>query len=369
MRSHLKRMQRAIPTAGAQALDGDGSGGLVGSVGLHGLFLPEGRSAFKLCAWPGKCSKKPAMETSIIIPARNEEHNLPVLLRSINAQSSRPLEVLVVDDGSTDRTAAVARELGATVIASQPLPDGWRGKTWACHQGAQAARGELLLFLDADTWFESDGLAKILANYTGGALSVGPYHAVRQPYEQLSAFFNLVMTAGTVRGGLFGQMLLVDRESYQRVGGHETVKGRTLENFFLASLFRAACIPVRSVTGKGMLAFRMYSNGLRELVEGWTKGFASGARQTSKPVLLLIVAWMNGLMLPVVLLPFTAWAVVVYALCAAQVAWACRQVGAFRWYTAGLYPVPLCFFFAVFTRSALRSGKQVTWKGREIRAD
>jgi 4,4'-diaponeurosporenoate glycosyltransferase len=78
---------------------------------------------------------------------------------------------------------------------------------------------------------------------------------------------------------------------------------------------------------------------------------------------------MSGLMLPVVLLPFTAWAVVAYVLCAAQVAWVSRYVGTFRWYTALLYPVPLCFFFAVFARSALRSGKQVTWKGRAIRAD
>jgi len=309
------------------------------------------------------------METSIIIPARNEEHNLPVLLRSINAQAVRPLEIIVVDDGSTDRTATVARELGATVIASQPLPDGWRGKTWACHQGAQAATGNLLLFLDADAWFETDGLSKILASYTGGAFSVGPYHAVRQPYEQLSAFFNLVMTAGTVPGGLFGQMLLVDRESYRRVGGHAAVQGRTLENFFLAALFREAGIPVHSVTGKGMLAFRMYPGGLRELIEGWTKGFASGAGQTPKARLALIVAWMIGLMLPVVLLPFTVWAAVAYALCAAHVAWVSRQVGAFRWYTVLLYPVPLIFFFAVFTRSALRSGKQVTWKGRQIRAD
>ncbi|MEI6085177.1 MAG: glycosyltransferase [Verrucomicrobiota bacterium] len=306
---------------------------------------------------------------TIIIPARNEEHNLPVLLRSINAQSSRPLEVLVVDDGSTDCTAAVAREFGATVIASQSLPDGWRGKTWACHQGAQAARGELLLFLDADAWFESDGLAKVLANYTDGAFSVGPYHAVRKPYEQLSAFFNLVMTASTVPGGLFGAMLLVDSESYRRVGGHAAVQGRTLENFFLAALFRKAGIPARSVTGKRMLAFRMYPNGLRELVEGWTKGFASGAGQTPKPRLLLLVVWMIVLMLPVVLLPFTVWAAVAYLFCAAHVAWVSRRVGAFRWYTAALYPIPLIFFFVVFARSALRSGKQVTWKGRAIRAD
>lgn len=306
---------------------------------------------------------------SIIIPARNEEDRLPVLLRSINGQSVRPVEVIVVDDGSTDRTAFVARELGATVITSQPLPDGWRGKTWACHQGVQAARGELLLFLDADTWFAAEGLSKILASYTSGALSVGPYHAVQQPYEQLSLFFNLVMTAGTVPGGLFGQMLLVDRESYLHVGGHAAVRGRTLENVFLAALFREAGIPVRSLTKRGVFSFRMYPHGLRELVEGWTKGFASGAGQTPKPVLLLIVAWMIGLMLPVLVLPFTTWAAVAYLLCVAHVAWVSRQVGAFRWYAVVLYPVPLLFFFAVFTRSALCSGKPVIWKGRAIRAD
>ena len=334
------------------------------------LGSARSRAAAPVLAGPATASGAPALQNlSIIIPARNEEHNLPVLLRSINAQAGRPLEVIVVDDASTDRTAVIARQLGATVIASQPLPDGWRGKTWACHQGAQAARGDWLLFLDADTWLESNGLGKILAAYTGGALSVGPYHAVRQLYEQLSAFFNLVMVAGTVPGGLFGQMLLVDRESYRRAGGHEAVRGQILENFWLAGRFRAAGVAVRSVTGKGAIAFRMYPNGLRELVEGWTKGFASGASRTPLAILLLIVAWMTGMMLGAWWVPVTPWVAVVYALYAGQVAMLLRQVGAFRWYTALLYPVPLVFYFAVFTRSALRSGKQVTWKGRTIRAD
>ena len=309
---------------------------------------------------------------SVVIPARNEEHNLPTLLRSLASQAVKPHEVMVVDDGSTDGTAAAARELGATVIASQPLPAGWRGKTWACHQGAQAASGDLLLFLDADTWFEPDGLARVLSGYTGGAFSVGPYHAVQKPYEDLSLFFNFNMTIGTVPGGLFGQMLLVDRESYRRVGGHEAVKGRILENFWLAEQFRAAGIPVRSVTGRGVFSFRMYPNGLGELIAGWTKGFASGAGQTPRGTLLLVVAWMTGLMLA----PLGWWVTgdwlrwgAMCLLCAGQVAWFSRQVGAFRGFTALLYPVPLVFFFAVFTRSALRSGKSVSWKGREIRAD
>lgn len=309
---------------------------------------------------------------SIIIPARNEEHNLPRLLRSITSQSVKPREVIVVDDGSADRTAEIARQHGARVISSQPLPEGWRGKTWACHQGAQMAGGGLLMFMDADTWFEPEGLSRVLAAYAGGAFSVGPFHAVREPYEDLSLFFNLNMTVGTVPDGLFGQMLLVDRGSYRCVGGHEAVKGRTLENFFLAQQFRAAGIPTCSVTGRGVLAFRMYPNGLRDMIEGWTKGFASGAGQTPRGVLLLVVAWMIGLMLAPIGWTVTgdslAWGAA-YLLCGAQVGWYSRQIGAFRWITALLYPVPLMFFFVVFARSALRSGKQVTWKGREIRAD
>jgi len=279
---------------------------------------------------------------------------------------------MVVDDGSTDRTAELARQHGATVIPSQPLPEGWRGKTWACHQGAQAATGELLLFLDADTWLEPDGFARLLSGYTGGVFSVGPYHAVRRPYEDLSLFFNFNMTVGTVPNGLFGQMLLVDRESYWRVGGHEVVKGRILENFFLAQLFRISGISTRSATGRGALSFRMYPNGLWELVEGWTKGFASGAGQTPRGVLCLVVAWMIGLMLAPVGWLITGdslrWGVA-YLCCAGQVAWFSRQIGGFRRFSALLYPLPLVFFFVVFTRSAMRSGKSVSWKGREIRAD
>lgn len=86
-----------------------------------------------------------------------------MLLRSLAAQSVKPREIIVVDDASNDRTAEIARESGAVVLDSQHLPEGWRGKTWACHQGAQAVAGEYLLFVDVDTWFEPDGLAQVLS--------------------------------------------------------------------------------------------------------------------------------------------------------------------------------------------------------------
>lgn len=317
-------------------------------------------------------SLESAPSLSVIIPARNEEHNLPVLLGSLASQSVRPGEILVVDDGSCDRTAAVARDLGARVMVSERLPEGWRGKTWACHQGAQAATGDLLCFVDADTWFETGGLARILQTYGGGAYSVGPWHAVRKPYEDLSLFFNLAMVMGTVPDGLFGQMLLVDRESYRRAGGHAAVKGRILENFRLAEQFLATGAAVRSVTGKGVLSFRMYPGGIGDLVAGWTKGFASGSGRIPRGTLLLIVAWMIGLMaapIGLLLAGEPVWWGLIYLLCVVQVAWLGRGVGAFRWYAALLYPLPLVFFIVVFALSAMRPGRKVTWKGREIDAD
>jgi 4,4'-diaponeurosporenoate glycosyltransferase len=328
---------------------------------------------------------------SVIIPARNEAHNLPVLLRSLNMQLSRPREIIVVDDGSTDGTTAVAEAHGARVVTALPLPPGWGGKTWACQQGADAAAGRLLLFVDADTWFEPGGLGRILSTQAarGGVLSVGPWHVVRRPHEQLSAFFNLIMTAGigsfTVLGdripprGLFGQMLLVTRDDYFAAGGHAAVKSRNLENFCLAEHFRARGIPLHCAGGRGVLSFRMYPHSVSEVVAGWTKGFAAGAGQTPLPLLLLIIAWITGLFMPLIHLPLAlaegnhllaaGWAVL-YAAMSVQVFFQLRRVGSFHWSTALLYPLFLVFYFVVFMRSLLRNrlGKRATWKGRTFEA-
>lgn len=322
-----------------------------------------------------RCSCTTASSTgkiSVIIPARDEAHNLPTLLNSLTSQPVKVHEIIVVDDGSTDETAGVARNHGARVLTSQPLPDGWRGKAWACHQGAQAASGDLLLFLDADTRFEPGGLARALGAYRGGAFSIGPYHTVEKAYENLSLFFNLNMTVGTVPEGLFGQFLLIERAAYRRAGGHKTVKNKVLENSFLARHFREAGITARSVSGKGTFCFRMYPNGFAELVEGWRKGFVAGVSQTPRVVLLILVAWMIGLTLaPIGLLATGNWTMwgIPYLMCALQVGWFARQVGSFHWLSALFYPIPLLFFFALFAWSTTRPGRNVKWKGRYIRAD
>ncbi len=324
---------------------------------------------------------------SVIIPARNEEHNLPILLRSLAEQSVKPREIIVVDDSSTDRTADIARQFSARVVTSQPLPEGWRGKTWACHQGARAAGGDALLFLDADTYFEPEGLKLVLSEFQAlesGVLSVAPHHAVHKFYEQFSAFFNLVMhsasTAFTLFGnavttrGLFGPLLLIRRTDYEHAGGFESVKGRILETFYFAQQLRAAGVPLHCRVGRGAFSIRMYPHGWRDMIEGWTRGFASGAGATPPLVLLLVIAWMTGLMLPLVGLAFGQAALLwlgVYALCVVQLAWMLPRVGRFNALTAMLYPAALIFYFAVFARSLVRSRRRqmVEWKGRQIRAD
>ena len=149
-----------------------------------------------------------AASVSVVIPARDEARNLPRLLASLAAQAEAPLEVIVVDDGSTDATVGVAAAAGATVVRAPDPPAGWLGKPWACHAGCRAASGERLLFLDADTWLSSDAVARLAGAHAthapGGLLSVQPHHDVRQPYEHLSAICNVVpvMASGmAVLGG------------------------------------------------------------------------------------------------------------------------------------------------------------------------
>lgn len=305
-------------------------------------------------------------EVSIIIPARNEAHNLPKLLGALSDQPVRPMEVIVMDDGSDDGTAAVARELGAIVEVPGELPEGWRGKAWACSRGAMVARGKWLLFLDADTWFEPGGLAKLLASHRSGALAVIPRHVVRKPYEELSAFFNLLMVLGTLPQGLAGQCLLISREDYDSVGGHGAVRSKVLENVNLAPILRSSGAITSSMVGQDLISFRMYPEGLRELMEGWTKGFAAGAASTPKRTILLIAVWFSALIGAAIVPFFHPWGNLLYLLFAMQLGWMLRRVGNFSWITALIYPVPLSFYLIVFIRSLGRAGKDVRWKGRKI---
>lgn len=342
---------------------------LIVLLGMHWFIC--WRLALRLLPPESAAGDPPAAETvSIIIPARDEEANLPALLESLAAQRLRPLEIIVVDDCSTDRTAAIAEQHGAMVIRPEPPPRGWRGKNWACQKGAEAARGGHLLFLDADTRLVPDhGLSRLLGRYPGGAWSLVPWHDTGGGAESFSAFFNLLMALGTIPRGLAGPCLIIPRADYEACGGHAAVKDRILENVHLGRELRRRGIPTGSAAGRGIISFRMYPGGFPELIPGWTKGFAAGAATTPPGTMALIILWVSSLWVAAGTLPFSPVFVGIYLLFAVQADWMLRRVGGFPVWTALFYPVPLAFYLVVFIRSLGRAGKQTTWKGRKVAAD
>ena len=347
---------------------------------------------------------------SVIVPARNEERSLPLLLACLSSQSLTPGEIIVVDDHSEDRTALLAREAGAIVIPAPPLPDDWLGKPWACWHGAQAATGDTLVFVDADTTLEPGGLERILASHrrTGGLMSVWPYHRMVRLYERLSALFNVVILASmrcfTIWGrrlpplGAFGPCVVCSRVDYFASGGHEQTRSAILEDVALGQAFQRAGYQVHNYGGRGSISFRMYPAGVGALFSGFAKNLGSGARSASPPVLLPAIGWITGAVVVTAslayglaaglaalcplpgaapapaacLLPWAGllpWACL-YVLYALQIHWMLRRLGNYGLLTALVFPLPLVFFVAVFLVSLLRTFvfRRVRWKGRSIPA-
>jgi 4,4'-diaponeurosporenoate glycosyltransferase len=332
---------------------------------------------------------------TIVVPARDEEGTLPVLLASLAPQLQDLDEVVVVDDHSTDATASVARAAGGRVVDAPELLDGWTGKASACATGAAAARNDTLVFLDADVRMVAGGLDRVLAAHgretPDGLLSVQPHHEVQRPYERLSAFFNVIAMMGvdafTPLGarrrpsGAFGPCLVTTRAAYEAVGGHASVASAVLDDVELAKRYQRSGRRVVCLGGRGTLAFRMYPHGIGQLVEGWSKNVAGGAAATRRTTALLVVAWVSVLIQAAWWLARFAltgsgpggsgwFAGAVYLAAVAQLVWMLRRVGTFGTVTALLFPVPLVFFLAVFTRSAFLTvvRRKVAWKGRELPA-
>lgn len=340
-------------------------------------------------------------EVSIVIPARNEAGNIGVLLESIAGQRSRPEEVIVVNDQSSDATAEIARsyvEAGVRVIAAERRPEGWTGKNWSCHCGASQVRGRKILFLDADTCLEApDALEHLAAEHLerGGMLSVQPYHRVHKLYEQLSGFFNLIVMVGSgafdfwskagLADGCFGPCILTDRRDYEAVGGHAAVRGQVVDDLALCGLYRRRGLGVHCFGGRGVISFRMYPGGLASLVEGWTKNMAMGASLSKLRSILLLVIWFTGISNVSLAVWASAgagassagawWPVVlvaaVYGLYTAQVWVQLRRVGSFSLLSALLFPLEFLFFVGVFVYSIIRTRLfgSVLWKGRSIKIE
>jgi 4,4'-diaponeurosporenoate glycosyltransferase len=336
----------------------------------------------------GKQVRGPRPMVSVVIPARHEQDNLPVILSSLKAQDLSNTDISVVVDESDEGTAEAARKHGARTIVAPPRPPGWLGKPWSCYQGAAASTGDILVFLDADVRLEEGGLSCIVdACVEKGIVSVQPYHRMERPYEEFSAFFNIIGMAGmgtfTVLGsrvqplGLFGPCIALRREIYDEIGGHSAVKGEVVEDLALGAKLKERKYTPTCFGGRGAISFRMYSKGFRDLIEGWSKGFATGAVKTYLPLLVLIVLWMGGGISATRWLigavasqsgvSVVAWGSAYLAYCL-QIYWMLFRLGNFKILTALLYPVPLAFFMAVFLYSVflIFVRRRVRWKGATL---
>ncbi len=338
---------------------------------------------------PAPGSASPGRRVSVIVPARNEAARLPALLAALSAQTRPADEVIVVDDHSEDATAALAAAAGTHVVAAPQLPKGWTGKTWACSTGAELSTGDVLVFLDADTEPGADLVARLLAALEDGRglVSVMPYHRMQRQYERLSAFFSVISLMGIGAAsarrsapvtGAYGPCLACNRRDYEAVGGHEAIRGAVVDDVALAQRFRAGGLRVRVAGGRGAIRFRLYGGGLRDLVEGWSKNFASGAGSTPVFRFLLVFAWVIGVgtaaQAPIreAVAAVAGWSgpgVLLWAGFAAfvvQLAIMLRPLGNYTWASV-LFPIPLAAWFAIFFRSIVLTMRgQVRWKGRVV---
>ena len=330
-------------------------------------------------------------DVAVVIPARDEADNLPTLLDSLDEARGAGAEVVVVDDHSSDATAAVASAGGARVVPAPDLPDGWAGKPHACAVGAASTDRPVLVFLDADTRLDPGGLARIVAEHhrRGGLLSVQPFHRTDLPHERLAAIFNVVgvMGVGCATApprarvaGAFGPCIATTRADYDAVGGHASVRGEVLEDIALAARYRAVGLPVDALGGRGSISFRMYPDGMGTLVEGFTKNFAGGAGAIPWWRTLLVFLWITGMLIAGWWLPIgsigwwlggptpSAIAYGVYVAYALQFAVLARRVGRFGAWAPYVFPLLVAGFLAIFVRSLAHTARgRTTWRGRTVR--
>ena len=232
---------------------------------------------------------------SILVPARNEAHCIEACVRSLLAQTYPQLEILVLNDNSTDNTAAIVQriidELPTTktrhlqLLEGQPLAVGWVGKNFACQQLAQQAQGDYLLFTDADTVHELPMAASVIAcmqHFDVKLLTAQPEFVLGSFGERLIlpllnftimtllpiALVRLRPEASLATGN--GQLLCFHRTAYEAIGGHASVKEKILEDVLLARAVKAAGYRMIFVDALELLHCRMYTS-FTEVWQGFSK--------------------------------------------------------------------------------------------------
>lgn len=335
----------------------------------------------------------------VCVPARNEAHNIEACVRSVLASEDVDLLLVVLDDSSTDDTSAVAQRAAQedprfTLRAGQPPPSGWAGKSWALVQASADAVRPYILFLDADVELHPRALYALLAQAEVERLDLLSLFGT----WRLESFWELVVVPVVgwfVRGATNldtvndpshsdafanGQLILVRRESYERIGGHRAVQGEVLEDVRLAQAFSKQAMRIMLLYAPWAFEARLYRS-LGEIVQGYTKNFYEGMGRRPLVALGLALFTIIGSLLPYV---------IVVAVVTAQLAlgWAlldsyllvwccgvCLLMIAFRWRQeradgrSGAYalthPLGNLMLLWIVVRSMLAI--EVAWKGRAYR--
>ena len=334
---------------------------------------------------------------SVVIPARNESSTIATVVGSILATTYHPIELLVVDDRSTDDTAAMVERFSdprLRLVRGEKLPNGWYGKPWACFQGYRAAKGEILLFTDADTWHAPELLGRAvgaLLKEQAGLVTVAPLQRCVTFWERvvmpqiwlllaLRYHPDAVNRARRERDVIAnGQFILTTRKAYEAAGTHEAVRHEVAEDLALAQTFLRHGHKLHFAFAERLMETRMYQ-GLSHLIEGWSKNIYLGGRRSfpREPLLralvpvMLIVAMLYWLLPPAVLLgsaiepgltELAAAALLATVLSAAFWMLICygMQIPA----VYGLaYPLGALMALYIILRSTWRGGRRVEWRGR-----
>ena len=320
---------------------------------------------------------------SIIIPARNEEKNVGRCLEAVLQQDYPSYEIIVCDDQSQDRTAEISSSYGKKVklIRGKPLPEGWIGKSWACHQAVQIAKGDLLLFLDADVLLQPKALpsaVSLLLKQKAGLVTCFPYQITKTVGEKLlvpvmdwlvltSVPFRLVnTTTGTTFSIGVGQFMLFTKEAYLHVGGHPAVKTAITEDTELARRMKFLGEKIIVVKSKNLVQCRMYRS-FKEAFHGLSRSFYQGARMKPLPYIAAIAFFILIIMSPFVLTFFDrSFAIVFFALISQRIvtAWS----SGFPIFTALLlFPIHIVMVIVLTSNSIhISLANKITWKGRKI---
>lgn len=251
-----------------------------------------------------------APRISVLVPARDEERSIERCIRSLLEQEYSDYEVIVLNDNSSDRTGEILETLRREnprlrVMAGAPLPEGWVGKNWACHQLAGAADGEWLLFADADTWHHPESLAATAAfaeRNRLGFLSGVPRQSLESFWERaiipmVSFLYFAYLPNRWISqrsdprfSAANGQLLYIEQGAYRRTGGHHAVRSELVEDIWLGRMAKRAGIRTALATAVETAGCRMYRS-LGEIIGGFSKNLFPGFGR-SLPGTLLFIAMM-----------------------------------------------------------------------------